>query len=77
MSGPVDNIIAEAIRLSPDQRLTLAYRLLTSVEPEPTEEVERAWESEIRDRIARYDTGTVRSIPAADVFSELDRHLRR
>jgi putative addiction module component (TIGR02574 family) len=77
MSGPVDNIIAEAIQLSPDQRLTLAHRILTSVEPEPTNEVETAWEPEMRNRIARYDTGAVRGIPAAEVFSELDRRLRR
>jgi len=77
MSGPVDNILAEAIRLSPEQRLTVAHRLLSSVEPEPTDEIEAVWEAEIRDRIARYDAGAVGSVPAAEVFSELDRRLRR
>ncbi len=77
MSSPADNIIVEALLLPPDQRLTVAHRLLSSVEPEPTDEIERVWEVEIQDRIARYDAGGVRSIPAAEVFSELDRRLQR
>jgi putative addiction module component (TIGR02574 family) len=77
VTGSVDNIIAEAIQLPPDQRLTVAHRLLSSVEPEPTDEIEAVWEAEIQDRIARYDAGAVRSIPAAEVFLELDRHLQK
>ncbi len=76
MSEAVDTIIAEAVRLPPDQRLTLAYRILTSVGPEVSTETEAAWDKEIRERIARYDAGEVRSIPAVEVFAELDRRLR-
>jgi putative addiction module component (TIGR02574 family) len=77
VSGSLDNIIAEAIQLPPDQRLTVAHRLLRSVEPEPGDEIEAVWEAEIRKRIARYDTGAVRSIPATEVFLELDRRLEK
>jgi putative addiction module component (TIGR02574 family) len=77
MSGSVEAIVAEAAQLPPDQRLTLAHRILSSVEPEASTEVESAWDSAIRDRIARYDAGDVKGIPAAEVFSELDGRLRR
>jgi len=77
MSEAVDTIVAEAVRLPPDQRLTLAHKILSSVEPEESTEMDAAWDKEIRERIARYDTGEVKSIPAIEVFAELDRRLRR
>jgi hypothetical protein len=36
-------------------------------EPHASEDVEHAWDLEIRDRIARYDRGESRSRPAGDV----------
>lgn len=77
MSESVEAIVAEAMELPPDQRLTLAHRILSSVEPMVAPEIEAAWDNEIRDRIARYDAGGARSIPATEVFSKLDRRLRR
>lgn len=77
MTGSVETIVAEAVRLPPDQRLTLAHRILSSVEPEGSVETDAAWDLEIRERIARYDAGGVRSVPASEVFAELDRRLRR
>src|SRR3954467_6570267 len=55
VSKAVDTIIAEAVRLPPDERLTLAHRILSSVEPEESTETEAAWDEEIRKRMARYD----------------------
>jgi putative addiction module component (TIGR02574 family) len=63
--------------LPPDQRLTLAHRILSSVEPAASPEVDAAWDTEIRNRIVRYDTQGAHSIPAEEVFAELDRRLRR
>lgn len=77
MSESVDMIVAEAVLLPPDQRLTLAHKILTSVEPEPSLETDAQWDREIRDRMARYDAGELRGIPAAEVFGELDRRLQR
>lgn len=71
----LDQILAEAERLPADQKLTLAYRLLASNEPEATPEVESAWEMEISERIRKYDDGVSVSFPAGKVFSELDRRL--
>jgi len=77
MNASVETIVAEAVRLPPDQRLTLAHRILSSVEPEGSAEIDAAWDREIRERIARYDASEVRSVPASEVFAELDRRLRR
>ena len=77
MNGLVETIVAEAAQLPPDQRLTLAHRILSSLDPEPSAEIDAAWDQEIRERIARYDAGGVRGNPASEVFAELDRRLRR
>lgn len=76
MAGSIDTLVSEAMHLPPDQRMTLAHRILSSVEPAASSEIDEAWDSEIRERIARYDAGGIRSIPAAEVFAEVDRRLR-
>lgn len=74
---PLDDLLAEASELPEEQRLTLAYRLLSSTEPEATDEVERAWDLEIRQRIERYDRGESRARPVNDVLAELDQRLAK
>ncbi len=37
-------------------------------EPHISDEISHAWDSEIQDRIARYDQGETRSRPAGEVF---------
>ena len=73
----VDTVASEAMQLSEDQRLTLAHRLLSSVEPASNPEIEAAWDAEIRERIRRYDDGQSAAIPATQVFKELDQRFGR
>lgn len=63
--------------LSRDQRFTLAHRIMISMEPAVDSDVEMAWETEIKDRIRRYDEGLLVGIPGANVFAELDQRLKR
>ena len=56
-------------------RARLAALLLASLEP-PEAEVAAAWDIELAARASALDAGQVQSIPAADVFAELDRRLR-
>lgn len=77
MTGSIDALVSEAMHLPPDQRLTLAHRILSSVEPEASSEIDAAWDSAIRERITQYDAGGVKSIPAGEAFAEVDRRLRR
>ncbi len=76
MNTSIEAIAADAVRLPPDQRLTLAHRILSSVEPVESGEIDAAWEVEIRRRIAAHDAGSVAATPGAEVFAELDRRLR-
>ena len=73
----LEYIASEAILLPKDQRLTLAHRILSSLEPAAGAEVDVAWDEEIRERIKRYDAGLTSGIPGGDVFADLDKKLVR
>ena len=77
MNASVETITSEALHLSQDQRLTLAHRILASVEPAPDARVESEWEAEIQERIRKYDAGLSVSIPSSRVLAELDEKLKR
>lgn len=70
-------ILQDAIRLPEDERFTLVNRLLLLDEPQASDEVTHAWDTEIRDRIARYDRGETASRSAGEIFLELDRRLNQ
>jgi putative addiction module component (TIGR02574 family) len=69
MAG-LDSISQDALRLSPDERVALARRLL-SVEPKPSPEIDAAWENEIVRRIAEFDAGRTGAVSAESVFTRL------
>ncbi len=73
----LENIATAALLLPKGQRLTLAHRILASVEPHAGEATEAAWDEEIRERIKRYDAGLTPGIPGPEVFRELDKKLKR
>ncbi len=77
MARSLDSLAEEALHLPPDQRMTLAHRLLTSIEPDGSVEIEVAWEAEIGRRIRKYDSGESQAIPASEVFAELARRLQK
>lgn len=71
MSATLEALSQDALVLPPDQRLTLARRLLDSVDLEPEPGSEAAWQAEIARRIERFDAGESRPIPAGEVFARL------
>lgn len=73
MIRTVEDLARGAIELPPDQRFTLARKILASVEPEEEASVRAAWDLEIRERIRRYDAGETTSLPGPAVFAEIDR----
>ena len=73
----VEHLVEEAKALSAGERLGLASKLLAMEEPEPSSEVEQAWERVIEERIGRFDRGETGTRPAAEVFADLDRRLKR
>ena len=71
MPATLGTLSRDTLNLQPEQRLALACRLLTSVEPEPEGGVAAAWETEIGRRIARFDAGESQPVSAGEVFANL------
>ena len=72
----INQLIQKVIQLPEDQRLSLAHKLLMASEPECSEDVQKAWDMEIRNRIALYDSGETHSRPAREAFKKVDIHLK-
>ena len=70
----IEELSSQARKLLASDRVRLAEELLASVH-EPDDEVEAAWEEEIRLRIADIDAGTAKLIPAEEVFAQVRRLL--
>ena len=77
MIQTIDELAQGAIELPPDQRFTLAQRILASVEPAGDAGIDSAWAAEIRERIRRYDSGETKGIPGAEVFAGIEHRLAR
>ena len=75
MSLSAEQIKAEAMKLSPEERADLADWLWISATPR--EEVKAAWDTEIARRIAEIDAGTVELIPGEEVLARVDEKLRK
>ena len=70
MSMTLEQLKAEAMKFSPEERADLADWLWISATPR--EEVEAAWDAEIARRVAEMDAGKAKFIPAEEVFAEID-----
>ncbi len=75
MSLTAEQIKAEAMKLSPEERADLADWLWISATPR--EEVKAAWDAEIARRIAEIDAGTAELIPSEEVLTRIDEVLRK
>ena len=69
----IEKIFEQTEGLSTDERLALAYRLLASCETGSSEDAQKAWDLEIRERMARYDRGETAARPAKEFLDDLDR----
>jgi len=65
-------LLAEALRLSDEERAALASELIQSLEREVDADAEAAWSEEIRARLERVDAGTATTIS----WSEARRRIR-
>ena len=71
----IQKLVEEALSLPQDEKLTLANRVLELTEPAITDDVDNAWDSELRARIQAYDEGRSQTKSAAEVFQDLDATL--
>jgi putative addiction module component (TIGR02574 family) len=69
MPPNLDDIQAEAMKLSIEERAELAHRLWASLEPQA--DVDAAWAVEIERRVRQLETGEVETIPLEIVIGEL------
>ena len=69
MSTSVEELAAQAIHLSAEDRARLAEVLLASLPDGTDAEVEAAWDAEIRRRVEAVKAGTVTLVPAEEVHA--------
>lgn len=70
MSLPLDDVTAQALQLSAEDRALLIDRPVGTVLPAPSH-LHPAWEAEIARRVADLDAGRTSSIPAEHVFADV------
>ena len=64
-------LLAEALRLSDEERAALAGELIQSLETDVDADAEAAWSAEIRARLERIDAGAASTVP----WSEARRRI--
>lgn len=78
MTMPVEQIEAAALDLPLHERARLAERLLLSLDDggeDAPDDVERAWEAEIRRRLDEYRAGRATTFPSSQVIAEARARL--
>jgi putative addiction module component (TIGR02574 family) len=66
----VKDLIEEAVSLPVEERTLLVESLLRSLNPTDAE-IDKAWAAEAERRLEELRAGTVRSIPADEVFAAI------
>jgi len=78
MASSIEEITKEVVELPRHQRLALIRLLLDLDQPGTNEEVDRAWDEEIRARVKAVDEGRAVGIPYEQIKKEMaDRFPRR
>ena len=76
MAVDPDLVLEQALDLSPMDRAELVEKLLESFEFPSRNDIDVAWAKEVEDRIETYDRGEIKSVPAREVFNEINRQRR-
>ena len=73
MSALLDELSKKARTLALEERAQLAQELLESLEQDGDPEAQAAWDAEIASRIAKYERGEAKLVPAEEVFAAARR----
>ena len=68
-------IESEVLKWSPTERVSLAERLLESVDDFSTEDIDRAWRTEVARRVGEVESDKESGIPSRDVIAEAHQKL--
>jgi putative addiction module component (TIGR02574 family) len=74
MSTQLEEVEAEALKLTVEERAHLADRLLASLSEDA--EVEEAWTIEVERRVADIESGRVQLVPAAEAIARARAALK-
>lgn len=75
MDTTLDQLQAAVLALPEAERARLADKLLASLDEDV--EIETAWRTEVRDRLAAYERGDVAAVPADDVLAKARKIVGR
>ncbi len=75
MNTAVESLVAQANKLSVEDRHHLIDLLVASQPEEDDVEVEAAWDHEIARRVAEIEAGTAKLIPAEEVHAKARKIL--
>jgi putative addiction module component (TIGR02574 family) len=72
LTPQVSQLLEKALTLSTEERGALIDRLVASLDEEPAEQdVEAAWDEEIKSRVSDIRSGRVKTIPGEQVLREI------
>jgi putative addiction module component (TIGR02574 family) len=71
MATPIEKITQEVVELSRRERLALMRLLLDLDQPSKGDEIEKAWDQEIRARVKAVDEGRATGIPYEQIKQEM------
>lgn len=69
MSDQAEDVLEQALTLSPKDRATVAEKLLASLD-QPDPAIDALWAEEIEDRIDAYEARELEAIPVEDVLKK-------
>jgi len=72
-----DELLQTVLSLPASQRAELAHKLLQSLEPESSPEVQQAWVAELVRRASELDAGTVRAVPWPEAKEDILAQLQK
>ena len=73
MSANSEQILQQALALSPQDRAEVLERLLASFQIPPDPDLEQLWAREAEDRLDAYDRGELSAVSAEEVFARTER----
>ena len=73
MPKHAENILADALKLPPMARAELVENLLSSFEFQGRDAINALWAQEAENRIDAFERGEITSIPAKDIFNEIEK----
>ena len=74
MSSPLEELEAEALKLTAEERAHLADRLLASLSEDA--DIEEAWAIEVERRVADIESGRTQLVPAAEAIARARAALK-